>query len=81
MLVKLYGKENCSLCMDAKIILDLLQSVYPLEIDEIDIYQDEALLEKYHLIIPVVEMDNEIIDSGIVSYEKLDNYLKNKKSV
>lgn len=67
--------------MDAKIILDLLQSVYPLEIDEIDIYQDEALLEKYHLIIPVVEMDNEIIDSGIVSYEKLDNYLKNKKSV
>ncbi|MFC4404908.1 glutaredoxin family protein [Gracilibacillus xinjiangensis] len=78
MTVKLYGKENCSICTDAKMILELLQTEYFFEIDEIDIYEDDTLLEKYHLIIPVIEVEGEIADFGKVDYDKVANFLKTK---
>lgn len=75
----LYMKENCSLCEDAKVILDLLQDEYLFEYREKDIYTDESLLEKYHLSIPVLTYDNHVIDEGNIDYFIVEKFLQNNK--
>ncbi|WP_130859729.1 glutaredoxin family protein [Gracilibacillus phocaeensis] len=76
MKLRLYGKTNCSLCDQAKVTLDILQNHYAFEIEEIDIYTDEELLEQYHLLIPVVTYEQEVIDSGIIDLQTVEDYLK-----
>lgn len=75
----LYIKENCSLCDDAKTILNLLQDEYLFEYREKDIYTDESLLEKYHLSIPVLTYDNHVIDEGNIDYFIVEKFLQNNK--
>ncbi|NUK29711.1 glutaredoxin family protein [Parageobacillus sp. VR-IP] len=66
MKINLYSKTNCPLCDKAKQVLQELQNEFPFQINEIDIYQDDMLLEKYQLMIPVVEIDGEEVDFGMV---------------
>ncbi|BDG45844.1 MULTISPECIES: glutaredoxin family protein [Parageobacillus] len=66
MIINLYSKTNCPLCDKAKQVLQELQKEFTFQIREIDIYQDDALLEKYQLMIPVVEIDGEEVDFGII---------------
>ncbi|MGP4040667.1 glutaredoxin family protein [Gracilibacillus sp. D59] len=80
MKLKLYGKENCSLCDQAKVTLEMLQQDYLFEIEEINIYNDDELLEAYHLMIPVIKHDDIIVDTEIVDMEKVENYLKKKNN-
>ena len=54
MKVVLYTKD-CGLCVKAKQVLQEVQCEYSFQIEEIDIYEDNDLLEKYHLMIPVVK--------------------------
>lgn len=74
----LYGKSNCSLCEEAKQILHLLQSEYVFQYQEIDIYTDESLVEKYHISIPVLEYNGTIVDEGNIDYSKVQNFLQKK---
>ncbi len=80
MQLKLYGKEKCSLCDQAKATLEMLQQDYLFEIEEINIYNDDVLLEAYHLMIPVIKHDDTIVDTEIVDIEKVENYLKKKNN-
>ncbi|MFD3446505.1 glutaredoxin family protein [Microbacteriaceae bacterium 4G12] len=64
--VILYSKENCCLCEEAKVILQELAGEYELQIREIDIYKNDQLLEKYQIMIPVVEIAGEEIEAGII---------------
>ena len=66
MIINLYSKTNCPLCDKAKQVLQELQKEFSFQINEIDIYQDDVLLEKYQLMIPVVEIDGEEVAFGIV---------------
>ncbi|WP_027409931.1 glutaredoxin family protein [Anoxybacteroides tepidamans] len=66
MIVQLYSKIDCPLCEKAKFILSELQSELAFEIEEIDIYQDDALLEKYQLMIPVVSVEGEELAYGLI---------------
>ncbi|AEH46477.1 glutaredoxin family protein [Parageobacillus thermoglucosidasius] len=66
MIIRLYSKTNCPLCDKAKQVLQELQKEFAFQIKEIDIYQDDALLEKYQLMIPVVEIDGEEVGFGII---------------
>lgn len=66
MIVNLYSKIDCPLCEKAKAILHELQKEWNFEMNEIDIYQDDALLEKYQLMIPVVEVDGEELAYGLI---------------
>ncbi|MCP8970636.1 glutaredoxin family protein [Ectobacillus ponti] len=66
MKVVMYSKENCCLCDNAKAVLHELQQEFSFTIEEIDIYKDDALLEKYQIMIPVVEMDGEEVQFGII---------------
>jgi glutaredoxin len=69
--VTLYTKEQCPLCEEALAILKVLQAEIPFEIDYVDIYQDDQLLEKHQLKIPVIEINNDEVDYGKISYEKV----------
>jgi glutaredoxin len=75
--VKYYTKENCSLCDKGLLVLDRISKEIPLDIEMIDIYQDDELLEKYQIMIPVVEINDVEVDFGILSEEKIRSFLAN----
>ncbi|MFP3125183.1 glutaredoxin family protein [Ectobacillus funiculus] len=66
MKVVLYSKGECCLCDNAKAILRELQKEFSFQVEEVDIYKDDALLEKYQIMIPVVEIDGKEIQCGII---------------
>lgn len=53
----LYTREGCHLCERAIDLLHRLRRDFDLEIREVDITRDEALLDEYGEIIPVVVID------------------------
>ncbi|MCA0172732.1 glutaredoxin family protein [Bacillus sp. RAR_GA_16] len=69
--VILYSKATCPLCDEAAHLLEELQKELSFSIQTIDIYSDEELLEKFMLMIPVVEIDGEIVDYGRISKKSL----------
>jgi len=50
----LYGTVGCHLCDEARIIMHTFDGKYPFSIIEIDISDDDELLNKYGLTIPVL---------------------------
>ncbi len=58
--VVLYTKEGCCLCDRAKQLLGRLTEEYSLEIEEVDIAHEAALMEQYGRIIPVVVIDGRL---------------------
>ncbi|MCX8003023.1 MAG: glutaredoxin family protein [Anoxybacillus mongoliensis] len=76
MKVVLYSKENCCLCDEAKAILRELQ----VECKEIDIYKDEQLLERYHLMIPVIEIDGDMVAYGRIHKDVIRKRLQQMRS-
>lgn len=75
--VRLYMKENCSLCDDVKGQLWLLQQDYSFEIEERDIYTRDDWLLAYQLNIPVLEINGNQLDCESVSYSAIEGLLKN----
>lgn len=74
--VNFYTKDQCPLCIEGLEIVRDLADDYHFEINVIDIYQNDQLLEKYQLMIPVVKVDDRIIDYGNISWSKLNEYFK-----
>lgn len=73
--IVLYSRKKCPLCDEARHILMELKEDFPLTISEVDIYQDDALLEKYQLMIPVVTINGEEADYGRIVKDLLRNRL------
>ncbi|MGE7603305.1 glutaredoxin family protein [Peribacillus sp. NPDC097675] len=71
----LYSREKCPLCVKAKQILEELKQESELYYKEIDIHSDDVLLEKYGLMIPVIEMNGRIIQYGNVDISTLQSFL------
>ena len=78
--IKYYTKENCSLCDKGLLVLEEINKDIPLNIESIDIYKDDALLEKYQIMIPVVEVDGIEVDYGILSEAKIRAFLNEQRS-
>lgn len=76
--VNFYTRTVCPLCEEAKEILLQLKDEFPLVINEIDIYENDELLEKYQLMIPVVEIDGEQVDFGMIVKETVKEFLLQK---
>ncbi len=53
-IVTLYSKEDCCLCLDAKAIIRTLQKDFPFVLEEVDITSRPDLYEKFKEEIPVV---------------------------
>lgn len=67
----LYTRSNCPLCDEAKLMIGLINEDFPLAYREVDIESDDALHEKYMLMIPVLEKDNEVLLYGNIGYVEL----------
>ncbi|MEW9502102.1 glutaredoxin family protein [Jeotgalibacillus marinus] len=76
--VVFYTRLNCSLCDEAKRILTLVQEDIPFTIDERNIDDRDDWTEKYGLMIPVVEIDGEVVQYGKVEYVTLSKRLQKK---
>ena len=74
-LVRLYSKEGCCLCSEAKDLLLKLSPRYDLEVQEVYITSDEALFEKYKYLIPVIEIGGEVGLAGRIEEESLRDVL------
>jgi glutaredoxin len=55
----LYSKPDCHLCVDARAALIALRSELRFELSEVDITTDDALHRAYFERIPVVTLDGE----------------------
>lgn len=75
MTVKYYSRANCGLCIEGLRTLKLVQEDVGFEIDIIDIEEDDAIHEKYMLMIPVVEKEGRIVQYGQLDYATLVNEL------
>jgi glutaredoxin len=76
--LQFYTKVDCPLCDKAKAKLKELQHEINFTIKEFDIYKDDTLLEKYQLMIPVVEHEGEMLAYGQVDKEKVRKRLLEK---
>ncbi|HET7522055.1 MAG TPA: glutaredoxin family protein [Bacillales bacterium] len=75
----MYTKVNCPLCEEGRAVLEDLGGEIALDIQEVDIYTDNQLLEKYQLKIPVAEAAGEELDYGRLSKEKIRGQLLRMK--
>ncbi|WP_299515853.1 glutaredoxin family protein [uncultured Rummeliibacillus sp.] len=66
-----YGRPNCGLCEEGKLMLQLVREDVPFGIKEVNIEDDDELHKKYMLMIPVVEKDGQIIQYGALDYVTL----------
>lgn len=64
------------LCDEALSLVELLALEYPVEIETIDIYTDEILLEKYHIDIPVVKINDEELFGTDLTLEGIETFIK-----
>ena len=66
-----YSRPGCLLCEEGFLTLKLVQEDIPFKIEILNIEDDEALHEKYMLMIPVVEKDGNVIQYGQLDYVTL----------
>ena len=71
----LFTKENCGLCDEAKEVIHSIKLEKDIEINEIDIYSDDALLEEYQLMIPVIQIEGKTIAYGKIHRNDILNVI------
>lgn len=71
MLIQFYTRINCSLCEEARLMLQLVSDDVKLQIEEINIEDDDRIHEKYMIRIPVIEKDGLVIQEGRIDYPTL----------
>ncbi|WP_342471948.1 glutaredoxin family protein [Metasolibacillus sp. FSL H7-0170] len=69
--VNFYLRPDCQLCEEGLLTLKLVQEDYAFELTVINIEENEALHEKYMLMIPVVTCDEQILQYGQLDYVTL----------
>ena len=70
-LIRYYSRKNCALCEKGLQIVRIVQEDVPFQLEIVDIESDQALHEKFMLMIPVVEMNGEIVQYGQIDYPTL----------
>lgn len=78
MQVVFYTRNQCQVCKEAKELLMILQNDYDFELVEKNIEASDKLTEEYGLIIPVIEVDEEIIQYGQIDYFTLNQFFHKK---
>ncbi|HLR42681.1 MAG TPA: glutaredoxin family protein [Pseudogracilibacillus sp.] len=78
--VTFFTKEKCLLCDEAETILETVQLLHPFQLHKVDIYEDDVLLEKYQLMIPVIEINETCLTSNDISFERIEAAIKNNET-
>lgn len=72
----LYSREQCPLCVKAKQVLEEVKRESQVDYIEVDIHSDDDLLEKYGLMIPVIEWNERIIQYGNIDKSAIFDVLE-----
>ena len=73
--VDFYTKPGCHLCDEVFIKLKRLEQMGSIKLNECNIDQNLAWIEEYGMIIPVIKIDGEIIQSGVVDMSVVEEFL------
>ncbi|MQC18613.1 MAG: hypothetical protein DWG80_06025 [Chloroflexi bacterium] len=68
-LVRLYEAGDCHLCRVARSLLTALQRTVPFNIEPVDISNDDELVKRFALEVPVVEVGGEVVAQGRIDIE------------
>ncbi len=74
----IYSRPGCHLCDDMKDLIRRVGERIPLTLEDIDIYGDDELEERYGLEIPVLLVEGERVASARITEEKLMRVLTEK---
>ncbi|MBM7690983.1 glutaredoxin [Peribacillus deserti] len=74
--IMFYTRTQCPLCLKAKEALLIVQRDMQVSIKEIDIHSSDQLVERFGLMIPVVEYEGKVLQYGQIDPLKLQNQLK-----
>ena len=72
----LYSREQCPLCVKAKQVLEEVKRESEVDYIEVDIHSDDDLVEKYGLMIPVIEWNERIIQYGNIDKSAIFDVLE-----
>ncbi|MFY4774924.1 glutaredoxin family protein [Metabacillus sp. RGM 3146] len=75
----LYTREGCPLCDKAMALLIELQEEISFHVETVNIYEEEKLLEEYHLMIPVLHIDGKMAGYGLLEKEFIRKRLHKKE--
>ncbi|MED4080190.1 glutaredoxin family protein [Halalkalibacterium halodurans] len=76
--VTFYSKEQCPLCDKGLAKMKRLKDEFSFDLEVVDIYEDDELLEKYQLMIPVVAINDEQVDYGMIDEQKVKTWFLEK---
>lgn len=71
MIVHFYSRPNCELCVEGLQLLKLVQEDITFQIEQINIEENDTIHGKYMLMIPVVELNHQIVQYGQLDYPTL----------
>ena len=74
-IIHFYTKKNCPLCEEAKDLLKLLQREMTFTLLEVDIYSNDKFLEQYGLMIPVIELNGQVLQYGHIDIDEVRHHL------
>ncbi len=78
MQIQFYTRPNCSLCEEARLMIQLVSEDIELDIEEINIENNDRIHEKYVIRIPVIEREGIVIQEGRIDYPTLLEALTNE---
>lgn len=78
MIIDFYTRPGCHLCDDARKVLDPMTKELSLPVLERDIDTNDEWTEKYGLMIPVVEIEGEVLAYGSIEPSSLFTKLKQR---
>ena len=78
-LVEIYGKPECHLCDVVKAKLEKIRGSEPVEIREIDITLDDALMAEYGERIPLVFVNGHLVAKYFLDEKAFLKYLQKVK--
>lgn len=76
--IQFYTRPNCSLCEEARLMIQLVSDDMELEIEEINIEDNNQIHELYMIRIPVIERNGIVIQEGRIDYPSLLEALTNE---
>lgn len=76
MIINFYTKVDCLLCKEALALLETLKHLYSFEINICDIHDHDEWLEKYFLLIPVIDINGTILIGDDIEFSRLEQVIQ-----
>ncbi|MCA1011179.1 glutaredoxin family protein [Halobacillus halophilus] len=73
--ITLYVKKKCPLCDEISSLVELLSGEYQINVQEVNIEQNDELMRKYLLEVPVLEVNGDELDYRSITFTAIEERL------